>query len=49
MKLVILVSGLNVAVHDRRSLTGGRNHYKIRNTLLPVDLNVFKCYLPQSD
>lgn len=49
MKLVISVSGLNAAVHDRDSLTGGCNHYKIRNTLLHMDFNVFKCYLPRSD
>lgn len=49
MKLVISLSGLNIAVHDRDSLTGGCNHYKIRNTLLPVDFSAFKCYLPRSD
>lgn len=49
IKLAILVSGLNIAVHDRHSFTGGRNHCKIRKTLLPGDLNVFKCYLSQSD
>lgn len=49
MQVDVSVTGQNIALHDTHSLSSGRSHYKIRNTLLPVDLNVFKCYLSWSD